>query len=401
MSNDSKTEANDKPAERQSSRSEQNVEAKQRADVNSNVTSYTDHVKSQREEQKISGRSKATGAGADAHGKGGLASAKDLLGDLAHSTLTKTTETTPERKAQLMAEIERDGYIVGKPKQQDGVLIAQNWGDQIKQFGADTGEMALEKAGVFVHRGKEDSQVDYKAAQEAFKTAGLDKFGLPSNLIGAIMRNEQHYYKNTDADQDREVKEKGSVFKDGKEDLKASIGPAQIQIRNIKHLVELKNSDGKPEYPYLQHLKSDPLRGALDSKNAALLVAAYSNEVVKDLRAHGIQKPTAEQVIYLYNDDVNSYGTGKNKTFVSVSAPGAGSAEKLMHPDLHRERIPNDSRILEKSVHVRHVMHALEEVNKKFPLLEPSKAPGHEQDAPRQEKPRNTSADSNGQEFTV
>lgn len=163
------------------------------------MTSYTDHVKSQREEQKISGRSKATGAGADAHGKGGLASAKDLLGDLAHSTLTKKTEATPERKAQLMAEIERDGYIVGKSKQPDGVLIPQNWGDQIKQFGADTGEMALEKAGVFVHRGKEDNHVDYKAAQEAFKTAGLDKYGLPNNLIGAIMRNEQHYYKNTDA----------------------------------------------------------------------------------------------------------------------------------------------------------------------------------------------------------
>jgi len=116
MSNDSKTDANDKSAEKQTSRSEQNVEAKQRADVNSSVTNYTDHVKSQREEPKISGRSKATGAGADAHGKGGLASAKDLLGDLAHETLAKKSDTTPERKAQLMAEIERDGYIVGKPQ---------------------------------------------------------------------------------------------------------------------------------------------------------------------------------------------------------------------------------------------------------------------------------------------
>lgn len=122
---------------------------------------------------------------------------------------------------------------------------------------------------------------------------------------------------------------------------------------------------------------------------------------MKDLKAHGIQKPTAEHVIYLYNDDVNSYGTGKDKTFVSVSAPAAGSAEKLMHPDLHRERIPNDSRILEKPVHVRHVMHALEQVNKKFPLLEPSKTPAQKQDAPRQEKPHSTSADSNGQEFIV
>lgn len=197
------------------------------------------------------------------------------------------------------------------------------------------------------------------------------------------------------------MREKGTVLKDGKEDSKASIGPAQMQIRNIKHLVDLKNPDGKPEYPYLQHMKDDPLRGALDAKNAALLVAAYSKEIVKDLQAHGIQKPSVEQVIYLYNDDVNSFGTGKEKTFISVSAPGSATAEKLLHSDLRRERIPNDSQILEKSVHVRHVMHALDEVNKKFPLLEAPKAPGHKQDAPRQEKPHKTGTGTNNQEFTV
>lgn len=89
------------------------------------------------------------------------------------------------------------------------------------------------------------------------------------------------------------------------------------------------------------------------------------------LQAHGIQKPSVEQVIYLYNDDVNSYGTGKEKTFISVSAPGSATAEKLLHSDLRRERIPNDPQILEKSVHVRHVMHALDEVNKKIRYLRP------------------------------
>lgn len=279
-------------------------------------------------------------------------------------------------------------------------LMAQNW-DGLKQFGMDAGELALEKTGVFVHRGNEDKFVDYKAAQEAVKTSGLDKFGLSNNFIGAIMRNEQHFYKNTDADQDKQVREKGTVLKDGKEDSKASIGPAQMQIRNIKHLVNLKNPDGKPEYPYLQHMKGDPLRGALDAKNAALLVAAYSKEIVKDLQAHGIQKPSVEQVIYLYNDDVNSYGTGKEKTFISVSAPGSATAEKLLHSDLRRERIPNDPRILEKSVHVRHVLHALDEVNKKNPLLEAPIAPGHKHDTPRQEKSHKTGPGTNNQEFTV
>jgi len=84
------------------------------------------------------------------------------------------------------------------------------------------------------------------------------------------MRNEQHYYKNTDSDQDKQVRERGTVLKDGKEDGTASIGPAQIQISNIRHLVEMKKADGKPEYPYLQPMKEDPVRAALEPKNAAI-----------------------------------------------------------------------------------------------------------------------------------
>lgn len=84
-------------------------------------------------------------------------------------------------------------------KKNEKVLIAQNL-DGLKQFSMDAGELALEKAGVFVHRGNEDKFVDYKAAQEAVKTSGLDKLGLSNNFVGAIMRNEQHFYKNTDAD---------------------------------------------------------------------------------------------------------------------------------------------------------------------------------------------------------
>ena len=389
MSNEAneKHEHTQRPAEQQS-----RYEKRAQAEVNANVSDYTDKVTAIRLEKKLSGSSGVTGQQTDQNGKG-LASAKELLGDAAHG-LTKK-----EQQAALMAQIEKDGYIVGEA-QDKPVSIVQNW-DGLKQLGMDAGELALEKAGVFVHRGNEDKYVDYKAAQEALKTAGLDKLGLPRNLIAAIMRNEQHYYKNTDADQDKQVREKGTVLKDGKEDPNASIGPAQMQIRNIKHLVDLKNADGKPEYPYLQQMKDDPLRAALEPKNAALLVAAYSNEIVKDLKAHHIQKPTAEQVIYLYNDDVNSYGSGKEKTFISVSAPGAAKAEKFLHSDLRRERIPNDPRILENSVHVRHVMHALDELNRKFPLIEPPKSPGRKQDTPRQEKPHKTDTGADNQEFIV
>lgn len=101
-------------------RSERQAENKERGEVDSAIENYTGQIKSDNKEQKVRGQSKATGAGADAYGKGGLASAKDLLGDFAHDTLSKEAERktiSPERQAELMAEIQRDGYIVGKPKE--------------------------------------------------------------------------------------------------------------------------------------------------------------------------------------------------------------------------------------------------------------------------------------------
>ena len=109
-----------KRTETKAERTERKAEDQERKEVAGAIQSYTDKDKASKNEQKVSGRSKATGAGADAYGRGGLASAKDLLGDLAHETLTKdkpNSTMTPERRAQVMADIERDGYIMGKPKQ--------------------------------------------------------------------------------------------------------------------------------------------------------------------------------------------------------------------------------------------------------------------------------------------
>lgn len=307
----------------------------------------------------------------------------------------RLTKLAKEQAAELLAPRANDD------QEACGVqLMAQNWG-ALKQFGVSAGDLALEKAGVFVHRGKENQFVDYKAAQEALKTAGLDKLGLPGNFIGAIMRNEQHYYKNTDADQDKQVREKGTVLKDGKEDGTASIGPAQIQISNIRHLVEMKKADGKPEYPFLQPMKEDPIRAALEPKNAALFAAAYTCEIIKEQKAHGIDKPTAEQVIYGYNDDVNSYGSGKDKGFVSVSLRGEKETQKFLHHDLRREKYPTDPRILEHSQHVKHVMHALHEVNEKVPLLDTPNPAGEKKGSTGQENPSKTGTGTDNQEFIV
>lgn len=110
-------DASSKGAETQSECQKRNAEDQERGEINKSFEDHNAQVKAYKNEQKVSGKSKATGAGADAFGKGGLASAKDLLGDLAHNTLTKDADknsATPQRQAELLAEIKRDGYILGK-----------------------------------------------------------------------------------------------------------------------------------------------------------------------------------------------------------------------------------------------------------------------------------------------
>lgn len=109
-----------KRTETKAERVERKAEDHERGEVANATEIYTGKIKAEKKEQKVSGNSKATGAGADRRGKGGLASAKDLLGDFAHETLTKDVERkniSPERQAELMSQIEHDGYIVGKPKE--------------------------------------------------------------------------------------------------------------------------------------------------------------------------------------------------------------------------------------------------------------------------------------------
>jgi hypothetical protein len=233
-----------------------------------------------------------------------------------------------------------------------------------KQMLRDMGDAALEKAGFFVHRGREDDFIDYKASQKAWKIAGLDELGLPKNIIGAIMRNEQHFYKRTDEEQDEQVRKKGTVYSsNGKEDTGASIGPAQMQIERIRHLINLKTPNGKTSYEFLAPLQIDSIRAALKPENAALLVGAHLREIESDQRRHGVKVTSAEKIIYGYNDDVNSYLEGGSRQFTSVLNSADVAAQRVIHRDLRREKYPTDERILEASVHVRNVMAQLEHVN--------------------------------------
>lgn len=238
----------------------------------------------------------------------------------------------------------------------------------LKQTLRNTGDTVLEKAGFFVHRGREDNFIDYKACQKAWQIAGLEEFRLPKNIIGAIMRNEQHFYKKTDEDQDTQVKTKGTVYaSNGKEDSGASIGPAQMQIELIRHLINLKQPNGKAKYEFLAPLQYDSIRAALRPENAALLVGAYLREIEIDQKRHGITNTSAEKIIYGYNDDVNSFLDHGSRHFIPVLNSADVAREKFMHRDLKREKYPSDDRILEASGHVRNVMAHLNYVNEICP----------------------------------
>lgn len=107
-----KHEQQQRPTERQT-----DYEKRAQGEVNANVKDYTEHVTARRLEKKLSGNSGVTGQLPDKNGKG-LASAKDLLGDDAHGLSKK------EKQSALLAQVEKDGYIVGKA-QDKPILIAE------------------------------------------------------------------------------------------------------------------------------------------------------------------------------------------------------------------------------------------------------------------------------------
>jgi hypothetical protein len=338
-----KHEQLNRPTERQT-----DYEKRAQGEVNANVSDYTEKVMATRLEKKLSGNSGVTGQLPDKNGKG-LASAKDLLGDDAHGLSKK------EKNAALLAQVEKDGYIVGKPKLEQSATpdyqVAQNFdfGKQIQE------KMQDAERTVWPHRGHEDRYLDYQACKQAFTQAYLDKFpGVTPELIAGAMRNEQSFYKNTDAAQDKQVREKGTVLNaNGQEDDTASIGPAQMQIRKIRGLVNMETSDHKPKYPFLSTLKDDPVTKALEPKNAALLTAAYFAESAEALTKMKIPINN-ETLAYTWNPDVFK-ADGKYECPNAVQLKAEHQLPKQLRP--HRESVwnPYNEDILKASTHVHNV----------------------------------------------
>jgi len=138
---------------------------------------------------------------------------------------------------------------------------------------------------IYPHRGHEDDHLSYGAcagANNPFENIrmriGSGPGHIDPDLIAGIMRNEQFYYKQIgDAQQDHYVRNHGNL--DVLHDNAYSIGPAQMQIRNIQNLMK--------QFPeQLAPFAKDPLRAALNPGDAPMFVAAYMSNMIQHLEKH-------------------------------------------------------------------------------------------------------------------
>lgn len=225
-------------------------------------------------------------------GKEALAALKKPASEevLIASNLTQATPNVEQM--HNIEEIQGDSVEVGPD-----AVVAQDWGALIKKGFERVGQAAqnpelregeeppLGGDSAFPHRGREDEFIDYDAcskANTAFPSLkkyigdGLGK--IDPDLIAATIRNEQFYYMNVkDTGPDHYVKAHGNWPFDQRE----SIGPAQIQVRNINRFAH--------DYPKQLGEVADAVRNAEDIHHAPYFVGAYFADVI-----HGIetkQKP--------------------------------------------------------------------------------------------------------------
>jgi len=145
-----------------------------------------------------------------------------------------------------------------------------------------------------------------RAADRAYDAFNLESLNLPRSLIPGIILNEIKHYKPLVDDKQTFAVEYGLKLQP-----RESLGPAQLQVRNIMGLIEACNEKtGECLYPQLQSFKDAPLKAALEPENAPYFVAAYIvNEAGKIDRYNKIHRAVvvpinADTLAYRYNPDV-------------------------------------------------------------------------------------------------
>lgn len=147
--------------------------------------------------------------------------------------------------------------------------------------------------------------VDIKAADSAYDAfPRLGEYGLPKRIVAALILNEVRHKKPKDPYEDALVGMFGKVVDIGhgfKDNPDASVGPGQMQVRNIRELAA--------KYPQLKRF-DEPVRAATNPSSAPYFVAAYLTEKIVQLEDFNKQHAQGKVPIndgtlfYLYNPDV-------------------------------------------------------------------------------------------------
>ena len=196
--------------------------------------------------------------------------------------------------AELSTDAEASKTRIGTTDYGADQLVSQDLGkmfkkgvDWVTQGAANPELMETEKPPDggdwhYPHRGREDEFIDFdscakanKAFTELAKYLGDAPGRIDPDLIAATIRNEQFYYDNLkDPGPDHYVKAHGNwPFAQDK-----SIGPAQMQVGNIRKLAE--------KYPNVLGAAGDALSNAIKPERAPYFVGAYFADVINGIENH-------------------------------------------------------------------------------------------------------------------
>jgi hypothetical protein len=199
--------------------------------------------------------------------------------------------------------------------------------------------------------------VSFEGADKAYAAfPELAKRDIPKELISGIILNEVlHSGDPRDPIEDMTANLHGTV-KDshGKEEKYVSVGPAQMQIQNIRHLVE--------NYPQLAQFKGDAVRAAINPENTPMFVAAYLTDKIHILDNFNKNHPegqipvNAATLAYMYNPDVDSKD-GKYRRMDAADTLGA-ALHINTHEGWHLEPLAKHDEIIGQSKVIKDILSA-------------------------------------------
>lgn len=199
-----------------------------------------------------------------------------------------------EKKAEAP---EQKSITIGKTDYPSENVISRDWGATLKK-GLDRAIQSLQHPDLihaemppeggdlnYPRRGREDDFIDYVACAKASKDfSALAKYigegpnNLDPDLIAATIRNEQFFFDNKkDAGPENYVQKHRSWPFNQDE----SLGPAQMQVQNMKHLAK--------SFPHQLGAEADAVRNGTDVHRAPYFVGAYFADVIQGIENK--QKP--------------------------------------------------------------------------------------------------------------